>query len=132
MKRMMTLMGLVICSINLFAQVTISGKVKDNKGRPLSGASVALKGTYDGAVVDSLSNYKFTTTEKGDQVLSITMSGYKSFEQKITIGQSPIVVDASLKEELNELKAVTVTAGAFAASDAKKAATVLTPLDIVT
>ena len=126
------LMGLIICSISLFAQVTISGKVKDNKGRPLQGASVALKDSYDGTVVDSLGNYKFTTTEKGDQVLSITMSGYKTFEQKITIAQSSIVVDASLKEELNELKAVTVTAGAFAAGDAKKAATVLTPLDIVT
>ena len=126
------LIGLIICSICLFAQVTISGKVKDNKGRPLQGASVALKDSYDGTVVDSLGNYKFTTTEKGDQVLSITMSGYKTFEQKITIAQSSIVVDASLKEELNELKAVTVTAGAFAAGDAKKAATVLTPLDIVT
>jgi len=125
-------MGLIICSISLFAQVTISGKVKDNKGRPLQGASVALKDSYDGTVVDSLGNYKFTTTEKGDQVLSITMSGYKTFEQKITIAQSSIVIETSLKEELNELKAVTVTAGAFAAGDAKKAATVLTPLDIVT
>ena len=128
----MMLMGLIICSISLFAQVTISGKVKDNKGRPLQGASVALKDSYDGTVVDSLGNYKFTTTEKGDQVLSITMSGYKTFEQKITIAQSSIVIETSLKEELNELKAVTVTAGAFAAGDAKKAATVLTPLDIVT
>ena len=126
------LIGLIICSISLFAQVTISGKVKDNKGRPLQGASVALKDSYDGTVVDSLGNYKFTTTEKGDQVLSITMSGYKTFEQKITIAQSSIVIETSLKEELNELKAVTVTAGAFAAGDAKKAATVLTPLDIVT
>jgi len=132
MKRMMMLMGLIICSISLFAQVTISGKVKDNKGRPLQGASVALKDSYDGTVVDSLGNYKFTTTEKGDLVLSITMSGYKTFEQKITIAQSSIVIETSLKEELNELKAVTVTAGAFAAGDAKKAATVLTPLDIVT
>jgi len=129
---MMMLIGLIICSISLFAQVTISGKVKDNKGRPLQGASVALKDSYDGTVVDSLGNYKFTTTEKGDQVLSITMSGYKTFEQKITIAQSSIVIETSLKEELNELKAVTVTAGAFAAGDAKKAATVLTPLDIVT
>ena len=47
------LMGLIICSTSLFAQVTISGKVKDNKGRPMPGASVALKDTYDGTVVDS-------------------------------------------------------------------------------
>src|SRR3954451_13933992 len=132
MKRMTMLMGLIICSISLLAQATISGKVKDNRGRALQGVSVSLKDTYDGAVADSLGNYKFTTTEKGEHILNITITGYKTFEQKITIAQAPIVVDASLKEELNELKAVTVTAGAFAAGDAKKAATVLTPLDIVT
>ena len=64
------LIGLVICSTSLFAQVTISGKVKDNKGRPLPGASVSLKDTYDGTVVDSFGNFKFTTTEKGS-ILSI-------------------------------------------------------------
>src|SRR4051812_1084366 len=97
MKRTTMLMGLVIFSTSLFAQVTISGKVKDNRGRPLQGASVSLKDTYDGAVVDSLGNYKFTTTEKGEHILNITISGYKTFEQKIILVQSPIVVDASLK-----------------------------------
>src|SRR3954451_5015445 len=132
MKRMTMLMGLIICSISLLAQATISGKVKDNRGRALQGVSVSLKDTYDGAVADSLGNYKFTTTEKGEHILNITITGYKTFEQKITIAQAPIVVDASLKEELNELKAVTVTAGAFAGGDAKKAATVLSPIDVVT
>jgi hypothetical protein len=132
MKRMMLLMGLCFASVSLFAQVTISGKVKDNKGKPLPGASVSLKGSYDGAVVDSLGNFKFTTTEHGNFTLSITISGYKSFEQNVTIDKEPLVIDASLKEELNELKAVTVTAGAFAASDTKRAATVLSPIDIVT
>src|SRR5439155_26297764 len=85
MKRMTLLIGLIICSISLLAQVTISGKVKDNRGRALQGASVSLKDTYDGAVADSLGNFKFTTTEKGDHILNITISGYKTFEQKITI-----------------------------------------------
>src|SRR5215471_18256875 len=103
MKRMTLLVGLILSSAILFAQVTITGKVKDNRGKSLPGATVSLIGTYDGAVVDSTGNFKFTTTEKGNFILSITNTGYKSFEQQVTIAKDPIVLDVSLKEELNEL-----------------------------
>ena len=132
MRKFISLTCLLIsCSI-LHAQVIISGKVKDNKGRPVTAASVALKDTYDGTVADSTGNYKFTTTEKGNYTFTVTSTGYKSYEQQITIASSPIVIDVVLKEELNELKAVTVTAGSFAAGDNKRAATVLTSLDVAT
>src|SRR4051794_6491798 len=132
MKTWLLFTVLMITSNNLFAQITISGKVKDNKGRPLPGTSVSLKDTYDGTVVDSLGNFKFTTSEKGDFSLVVNAIGYNDFEQKITIGKEPIQLNISLKEKLDELKAVTVTAGAFAAGDSKRAATVLSPIDIVT
>src|SRR4051794_455902 len=132
MKTWLLFTVLMITSNNLFAQITISGKVKDNKGRPLPGTSVSLKDTYDGTVVDSLGNFKFTTSEKGDFSLVVNAIGYNDFEQKITIGKEPIQLSISLKEKLDELKAVTVTAGAFAAGDSKRAATVLSPIDIVT
>jgi hypothetical protein len=106
--------------------------LKDNKGRPIPGASVSIKDSYDGGVADSLGTYKFSTTEKGDQILIATNIGYRSFEQKITIGSQPIVVDIMLKEELSELKAVTVISGSFAAGDTKRAATVLNSIDVVT
>ena len=132
MKTLGLLVGLAIASITANAQVTVSGKVKDNKGRPLPGASVSLKGTYDGTVVDSLGNFKFTASEKGDFALVVNIVGYNDFEQIITIAKEPIVLNISLKEKLDELKAVTVTAGSFAAGDSKRAATVLSPIDIVT
>ncbi|HXL56814.1 MAG TPA: carboxypeptidase-like regulatory domain-containing protein, partial [Chitinophagaceae bacterium] len=86
MKKMILFMGLIVVSINLYAQVTISGKVKDNKGHPLPGTSVSLKGSYDGTVVDSFGNFKFTTNEKGEFSLVATILGYNDYEQKITIG----------------------------------------------
>ena len=131
-KRLILLTAMTMVVFQLYAQVIISGKVKDNKGRPLPGASVTLKNTYDGTVVDSLGNFKFTTTEKGDFILAVGVVGYNNYEQKITIASEPITLNISLKERLDELKAVTVTAGSFAAGDSKRAATVLTPLDIVT
>ena len=110
---------------HLSAQVIISGKVKDNRGRPLPAASVSVKNTYDGTISDSSGNYSFSTTEKGEQTLITTNVGYRTVEQTITIDNAPLNIDISLKEELSELKAVTVIAGSFASCDTKRAATVL-------
>ena len=57
------------------SQTLISGKVKSNKGQPISGASIAIKDSYDGGTSDSLGNYKFKTSEKGEKVLVITSIG---------------------------------------------------------
>lgn len=114
------------------AQVTISGKVKDSRGKPVPGASVALKDTYDGSLVDSSGNFHFTTTEKGEFIFLVTNVGYKSYEEKLVIGTEPVTREIVLKEELSELKAVTVISGSFAAGDSKRAATVLTSLDVLT
>ncbi len=112
-------------------QTNISGRILDNKNRPLMGISVTLKNTYDGTTTDSVGNYSFTTTEKGGQTLEISASGYKSFEQQINLAEKPLTINISLKEPVTELKAVVISAGAFEASDQKKT-TVLNPIDIVT
>ena len=116
----------------LNAQVTISGTVKDNKGNALPGISVSLKDTYDGTIVDSSGNYNFLTTEKGEFIFLVSGIGYKTYEQKINIGNTPIIIGVTLKEELSELKAVTVISGSFAAGDNKRSATVLNSIDVAT
>ncbi|HEY0680318.1 MAG TPA: carboxypeptidase-like regulatory domain-containing protein [Chitinophagaceae bacterium] len=116
---------------NVIAQTTISGKVKDNKGKPIPGASIAIKDTYDGGTSDSLGNYRFKTSEKGEQILLASSIGFKILEEKINITDRSIQIDFVLKEEPNELKAVVVSAGTFEASDTKRT-TVLNPIDIVT
>ncbi|MEO8116501.1 MAG: TonB-dependent receptor [Bacteroidota bacterium] len=121
----------LFCFQASFSQVTIKGKVTDNKGKALPGASVTLKGSYDGSLVDSMGNYTFKTTDKGAQVLIFSILGYTTIEQPITIGSENITQNTSLKEELNELKAVMITAGSFAAGDNKRG-TVLNSIDIAT
>src|SRR6266496_953594 len=132
LRKTVFLTAFMAAMTHAYSQVTIHGKVKDNKGKPVPGASVSIKDSYDGAVVDSFGNYKFATTEKGDQTLIISNIGYKPFEQKITIGTTSIELDATIKEELSELRAVTVIAGSFAAGDTKRAATVLNSIDVAT
>lgn len=114
------------------AQVKITGKIRDNKNHIIAGASVQVKDSYDGTVSDSTGAFSFKTTEKGERMLTVSNVGYKSFEQKINIGTDTAELYIILKEEINELRAVTVTAGSFEAGDKKRAATVLSLLDVVT
>jgi vitamin B12 transporter len=128
---LLPLLILLVTCLCASGQTTISGKIKDNKGRPLHGASISLKDTYDGTTSDSLGNYHFRTTEKGEQVILVTSIGYKLYEQKVSLTAAALTLDIALKEEPNELTAVVITAGSFEASDTKRT-TVLSSIDIVT
>ncbi len=131
MKQLFFIVSLVLCGYLADAQVLIKGRVTDNRNKALPGASVTLKGTYDGALVDSMGNYSFHTKEQGSQVLVFSMLGYKEIEQPVVLGSSTVISNQIMKEELDELKAVVVTAGSFAAGDNKKG-TVLNSIDIAT
>jgi len=130
-RQLFVLFNLILISIIGLPQVTISGKIKDNKGRPVPGASIAIKDSYDGSTSDSTGRFHFKTTEKGAHLLTVSSIGYRPFEQAITIGTESLTVDIPLREEPNELKAVTITAGSFAAGDSKRGA-VMSSLDIAT
>src|SRR6201995_3965261 len=97
----------------LNAQTPITGTVKDGKGHPVRGASITIKDSYDGATVDSLGNFRFQAADKGNFTLLITNIGYNTVEQAVTLNGTPITLHIVLKEQLSELKAVTITAGSF-------------------
>ncbi|MGN6542892.1 MAG: TonB-dependent receptor [Ginsengibacter sp.] len=122
---------LLLISFCGIAQTKISGKVMDGKRKGLSAISISLVDSYDGSTTDSAGNFSFITTATDEQILKATATGYKDFEQKITIGSTPIIINIELKESITELKAVVISAGTFEASDAKRA-TALNPIDIVT
>ena len=123
---------LLVLPLSITAQVTIGGTVKDNRGKPVPAASITIKNSYDGATADSAGRYSFSTAETGAQTLVITGIGYKPFEQQLMLaGKAPMTINASLKEQIDELRAVIVSAGSFAAGDAKRA-TVMSSLDMAT
>ena len=131
MRPALLLICLLAFNVISYAQTTVSGSVKSSKGQPISGASVSIKDSYDGGTSDSLGNYKFKTSEKGEKLLVTSSIGYKVTEQKINLVDGEVQANITLREEPNELKAVVITAGSFEASDTKRT-TVLNPIDIVT
>ena len=130
--KMIPVLLLVCLFQSLQAQTTLKGVVKDNKNNPVPGASITIKDSYDGATADSAGKYSFKTSEKGQQIIIISSIGYKSFEQSIKLEGGTVTIDALLKQEISELTAVVLSAGTFEASDRKRAAAVLDPIDIVT
>jgi vitamin B12 transporter len=115
----------------VYSQSTIKGTIKNGKGKGLKGISVAIKDTYDGTVTDSLGNFSFSTTEKGEVTFEASGIGFVPVDQLINIDKEIVIINLNLRKTINELEAVTISAGSFEAND-KKRATVLKPLDIVT
>ncbi|MGX5818575.1 TonB-dependent receptor [Chitinophaga lutea] len=114
----------------LQAQSVVSGKVLSARKKPLPGVNIAIKGSYDGATTLADGSFSFTTTSTGQRVLSASLQGFQTIELQLDLpAVQPLTI--ILKETINELKMVTISAGSFEASDEKKN-TVLKPLDIVT
>ncbi len=132
MKTITAVLFLLIACDFGYAQTHISGTIIGDRKKPLSGVSISIKDSYDGTTSDSLGKFQFTTMEKGAVILTASFVGYKIYEQPVTltVGQ-PLETAIIMKEEINELNAVVITAGTFEASDEKKT-TVLKPLDIAT
>ena len=114
------------------APTRLSGTVLDAAGRPLPGANVFLKTTFDGATTDALGRFNFATTAAGPLPLVITLIGYEMQETPLALpGGMLALPPRRLRESRASLGAVVITGGAFEASDEKRAA-VFKPLDILT
>lgn len=130
LKPFSTLLFFIILPLLLHAQTTVKGRITDAKKKPLAGVNIAIKGSYDGATSAKDGTFSFTTSAKGERILTASLSGYQTLEIKAELG-APQDFNLVLKETVNELKMVTISAGSFEASDEKKN-TMLKPLDIVT
>src|SRR5690554_1750896 len=130
MKLSITIFLFFVLPPVLFPQTTISGIVTDPNGVPLIGANVYLEGTYDGASTDDHGKFSFETEEQGQQTLNISYVSFEAF--KLTDDVSKMkTLSIILREDVNSLETVTLTAGTFSAGDNGKVS-VLKPLDIVT
>ena len=121
---------LIALGFNSNAQNSISGKVVDTKGQAIVGASVYIENTYDGGFTDEKGVFSFNSDEKGIQTLVVSFVSYKTFKEKKDISKLNNLV-ITLEELVNELNAITITAGTFETGDNSKTA-VLNPIDVVT
>lgn len=131
LTRLLLAASLLIASLSGRTQLTVSGKITDAKGVPLAGASVAVKDSYDGTTAGADGSFSFTVADTGRKRLAVTLTGYKPYEADLVITGGLTAVAVQLKETVNELTAVVVTAGTFEAGDQKRT-TILKSVDVVT
>jgi hypothetical protein len=112
------------------ASITISGRIVDEKNVPVTGATVSIENSLDGAISDSLGIFTLPTTESGDHVLVVTAIGYATFHQAIHLTADTGGLLIRLQSAWRSLKGVVISAGAFTVSDNGR--TVLKPMDIMT
>jgi hypothetical protein len=117
-------------SFTVLAQNEISGTVLDEKNKPIAGANIYIDGTYDGATSDENGKFSFSTTTIGNQTLVISFVTYETLSITIDVANYKNKT-VKLRESVNSLDAVIVTAGTFDAGE-KARVSVLKPLDIVT
>lgn len=88
----------------VFEDVTIKGKVTDNKGIPLIGATVTIKGTKRAAIADADGNYFILVSDKS-AILVFSYTGYLNKEVKVN-GQT--LLNVVLEENVGLLTELVV------------------------
>lgn len=131
MKTALLILFSLLCINAGYAEISISGKVTLPNGSPVAGATVILKGSYDGAVTNNDGQYSFNTSLEGEQILRVRFIGLIPQEIVFSLLDSNMVMNVTLKENLNELNTVQITAGSFEAGDKKKSVA-LSSIDMIT
>lgn len=84
MKTIFILTILLISTLT-FSQNNISGKVVDEKGKPVSGANVYIEGTYDGTTSSETGDFTFETNSKGTQILVVSFLVFETSKTTIDV-----------------------------------------------
>ena len=99
--RLLLMLAVVFFALDVSAQTTINGQVKDDMGEAVIGASIVVKGTSNGTVTDF--NGNFTLKCQSGAKLVITYIGYTPQEVAAKDG-----MQVTLKEDVAQLNEVVV------------------------
>ena len=103
MKRYLSILAMLALCAGVFAQVDVSGTVRDESGEPIIGASVLIQGTTDGTVTDFDGKFQIRAT-MGSK-LAISYVGYKTMVVTLT-DPNPLAI--TLREDTEVLDDVVI------------------------
>lgn len=93
-------LAFLLFSTDLLAQTTVKGKLLDNGGAPLSGASVVVKGTNRGTSTNS--SGEFTINASPGETLEFSMVGFQSQSMKLDRNAGEISLRLQQKNSTGE------------------------------
>jgi len=89
-------LAMILSTLQLVGQGTISGTVIDDTGEPLIGANVIVVGSTDGTITDFDGTFSFNTSESFPITLLVSFTGYNS--QEVPLDGPSTSVDVVLSE----------------------------------
>lgn len=105
---------LCIGYVDLVAQTTIKGHIKDETGESVIGANITLRGSSLGAASDLDGNYSFTTNLSGEVQLSISYTGYKTIIKDVNLTGGELTENFELFFDALGLDQIVVTGTSMA------------------
>ncbi|HZH96501.1 MAG TPA: von Willebrand factor type A domain-containing protein, partial [Flavisolibacter sp.] len=99
-------LSILLFAFHLNNSISITGKISDDKGKPVSSITVTEVGTKNAVISDASGKYAITV-QNGNAVISFSGVGYKSAAINVS-GRT--VIDVVLSTETNRLQEVVVTA----------------------
>lgn len=116
MKRILSLISAIVCSLSLLhaqtTAITVSGNVKDKDKSPLQGCTVYFiqaDTLVGGSITDKKGDFSVKGLQAGDYVCRVSMVGFKKIEHPFKLTGSVRLPQFTLQEDATQLKEVTVT-----------------------
>jgi TonB-linked SusC/RagA family outer membrane protein len=104
-KLLFLLLAIIITATSWAQTKIIKGRVIDETGKAVEGASITVKGTKSGVAADG--NGAFSISAKSDDVLIVSATNFTSIEVKITNDDTYVI---NISRESNNIDEVVVTA----------------------
>jgi TonB-linked SusC/RagA family outer membrane protein len=102
MKKILCSMAVLLCTVSLFAQTQVKGKITDKDGAPIAGATVKVKGTGAG-VSSGIDGSYAIDIKRADAVLEFSGVDIVFKSLKVKAGQEADVVLERSTKSLNEV-----------------------------
>jgi iron complex outermembrane receptor protein len=99
---------LVVAHASDPATGSLTGKVTDKTGAPLSGATIYIPDLKLGVVADTSGYYRFNSLPSGKYLIEVHSIGFKTFTRSVVIS-GPVTLDFTLTDSYVEESAVVVT-----------------------
>src|SRR5215471_3548491 len=87
---------------------SVTGKITDDKGAPISFATVVLQGTQYGSSTKEDGSFEITSVPSGNYTLKITSIGYEDINQAVTVNGVAQPFSFSMKLKAHSLNEVVV------------------------
>lgn len=95
-------------TISFPQQQEVKGTVNDVNGKPIPGATIMVKGSFNGTISDLDGNFSIQT--EATDILVISYMGYKTLEVPVKEGDE---INVTLEEDLTALDEVEINAGYY-------------------